>query len=379
MLCNVMNMNMNMYMYVPKMLNRYFHTIRYLKLSQIVYRVWFQLYHPKVDKSPPPKYLTQTETWVPPISKTESMVNPINFRFLNEEHECRKAKDWHNYKHSRLWLYNLHYFDLLCLEQKDFVKEKNSLIERWIKENPPPIGPGWEPYPLSLRIVNWIKWVLIGNTPSPKMIQSLAVQVRFLKKRLELHLLGNHFFANLKALVFAGSFFQGPEADRWLHLGLSSIQKELKEQILPDGGHFERSPMYHSITLEDILDLMNICYAYPKAISGNFVDAIKDLKKSAGRMLCWLSVMSHPDEQIVFFNDTAFKIASPLTALENYAASLGIERTRSDLPALVYLQETGYARMNKGPIACFLNIAPVGPDYLFFRYKLFRALFEIHH
>ena len=31
-----------------------------------------------------------------------------------------------------------------------------------------------------------------------------------------------------------------------------------KEQILKDGGHFERSPMYHSIVLEDILDLVNV-------------------------------------------------------------------------------------------------------------------------
>ena len=38
----------------------------------------------------------------------------------------------------------------------------------------------------------------------------------------------------------------------------SILKKELSEQILPDGGHYELSPMYHSIILEDILDLHNI-------------------------------------------------------------------------------------------------------------------------
>ncbi|MEA1922030.1 MAG: hypothetical protein U9N63_05180, partial [Pseudomonadota bacterium] len=39
--------------------------------------------------------------------------------------------------------------------------------------------------------------------------QSLAIQVRYLRKRLEYHLLGNHPFANGKALVFAGLFLLG--------------------------------------------------------------------------------------------------------------------------------------------------------------------------
>jgi hypothetical protein len=39
------------------------------------------------------------------------------------------------------------------------------------------------------------------------------MQVRFLRKRLEVHLLGNHLFANAKALVFAGLYFSGDEAE----------------------------------------------------------------------------------------------------------------------------------------------------------------------
>ena len=137
-------------------------------------------------------------------------------------------------------------------------------------ENPPGQGNGWEPYPTSLRIVNWIKWALSppeprggfepgglpvragvgvlqgleGHETTPRQIlppdclHSLAVQARWLRRRLEYHLLGNHLFANAKALVFAGAFFVGPEGAagamarepaQWLALGQRLLRRELAE------------------------------------------------------------------------------------------------------------------------------------------------------
>ena len=67
-----------------------------------------------------------------------------------------------------------------------------------------------------------------------------------------------------KALVFAGLFFNGKESNRWYQIGQKIIDKELLEQVLNDGGNFELSPMYHSIFLEDLLDLVNIHHIYDK-------------------------------------------------------------------------------------------------------------------
>jgi len=95
-------------------------------------------------------------------------------------------------------------------------------------------------------VVNWIKWSLGGNSLSLKVRQSLAVQVRWLTRRVESHLQGNHVFANAKALVHAGLYFEGEEAELWLQRGLSLMQAQISEQVLIDGGHFERSTMYHA-------------------------------------------------------------------------------------------------------------------------------------
>ena len=89
------------------------------------------------------------------------------FRFLNEEREIRT---WNDPDIPKLWLYNLHYFE----------NPTSELIESWIAENPTGEGTGWEPYPIALRIVNWIKWSLGGHTLTENAIRSLRVQAEYL-------------------------------------------------------------------------------------------------------------------------------------------------------------------------------------------------------
>ena len=122
--------------------------------------------------------------------------------FLSCQGTLREARDWDNPEVARLWRYNLHYFDdLNALNSDARVALHRDLIARWISENPAPVGTGWEPYPCSLRIVNWVKWTLSGNALEPAWQSSLAIQADWLSRNLERHLLGNHLFANAKALA----------------------------------------------------------------------------------------------------------------------------------------------------------------------------------
>ena len=236
---------------------RYWHTLSHLKPAQFYGRLWFRLYRPRVNStvlSSPPRLARGN--WQPPAARAASMLGPWQFRFLNREHSLPAQGGWNDAALDKLWLYNLHYFDDLNARNADQRSAwHQALLQRWLQENPPVSGNGWEPYPTSLRIVNWVKWLAAGNAAPPGMTQSLATQARWLSKRLEWHLLGNHLFANAKALVFAGLFFEGNEAEAWLAKGLKIIERELPEQVLADGANFERSPMYHAIFLEDVLDL----------------------------------------------------------------------------------------------------------------------------
>ncbi|HPL68125.1 MAG TPA: alginate lyase family protein [Smithellaceae bacterium] len=355
----------------------YFHTLRYLKPVQIYGRLWKILYRPKADLSLPPAIRPQTEPWTAPILKEQSLLSPVRFQLLNEIHDILSAKDWNNSNWSKLWLYNLHYFDDLNAQGASERKQwHNDLMSRWILENPPAVGNGWEPYPLSLRIVNWLKWALAGNILLSAILHSLAVQVRFLSKQIEYHILGNHILANAKALIFAGCFFKGQEAENWLNKGLRILSNEIPEQILDDGGHFELSPMYHCIVLEDVLDLINLfrCYAV-LSLNSLLLDKVK-------QMMNWLAVMCHQDKMIAFFNDTALGIAADPEILHLYGDRLGINKLsspaikqdRQEVPVvekltfddirLTHLKTSGYIRVDNGPMTAFLDVAEIGPDYL---------------
>jgi uncharacterized heparinase superfamily protein len=299
-----------------------------------------------------------TDAYTAPIPTARSMLGPDRFRLLNIEGACSQAADWAGADRSRLWTYNLHYFDdLSAADAGSRCAWHARLIERWIEENPPGAGIGWDAYPVSRRIVNWIKWSLLGNQLTPKTLQSLAVQARWLNRRVESHLQGNHVFANAKALVHAGLFFQGPEAERWLRRGMSLMQTELAEQVLADGGHFERSPMYHAGFMEDTLDTMNINRAY-----GYTVDAA--WHAIVVRMMDWLEAMSHPDMEIAFFNDAAFGVAPPAAQLRDYAARLGIGLGLAGPAGLRRLMPSGYLSIALPPFFLLCDIAPVGPDHL---------------
>lgn len=287
------------------------------------------------------------------------MTGPDSFRFLSQERRVGSAGDWNQREWPKLWLYNLHYFDdLVAVDGSNRNGWHRPLISRWIEENPPGRGNGWEPYPTSLRIVNWVKWLNAGNAPVPGMLSSLATQTRWLRQRLEHHLQGNHLWANAKALVFSGACFEGGEAQKWLRDGLDLFSRQIDEQVLEDGGHFELSPMYHAILTEDVLDLVQLA-EMTQAIPTGLAQTWRGV---AVRMLDWAGTMAHPDGDVSFFNDAALDVAPSLSALREYAVSLGLPMPF--VPDVRHLSASGYARLTSGPAVLLADVAPVGPDYL---------------
>ncbi len=302
-----------------------------------------------------------------PARRRQSMLAPNTFSFLNATSTLDEC-GWNSPGHDKLWLYNLHYFDDLNAEGAGARTQwHQALIERWIADNPPARGSGWESYPVSLRIVNWIKWSHGGNPLPLEGVASLAIQALWLSGRIEWHLLGNHVFANAKALVYAGLFFEGVHARSWLAKGLSIIGEQLSEQVLADGGNFERSTMYHAIFLEDVLDLINISRAYPGRVPTAVVQTWID---TSMRMLRWAEGMLHPDGQIALFNDAAFNVAPEPDQLFSYAARLGIKwqapqpHLGTDGLLMSCWPDSGYIRMSSAASVVLLDVAPVGPDYL---------------
>ena len=342
---------------------RLWHTARHLKPVQVYGRLWFRLHVPRPDLSPAPGLRAIPGPWQHPAARRPSLSGPHSFLFLGQTGSLDEI-GWDGPAREKLWRYNQHYFDdLTALGSADRVAWHTGLLADWVASNPPGTGTGWEPYPTSLRLVNWVKRAL-GGQPLPEPCrQSLAVQARWLMRRLERHLQGNHLFANAKALVFAGAFFEGPEAARWLQTGLGILRRQIPEQILPDGGHFELATMYHALAVEDVLDLVNVLTAGGIATGPVAGDMLRQCRAVVPGMLRWLRTMTHPDGRIAFFNDAAFGIAPDVAEIAAYAARLGFGAA-VDPGALAWLADSGYARLSAGPAVLLADLARIGPDYL---------------
>ena len=93
-----------------------------------------------------------------------------------------------------------------------------------------------------------------------KLYKIVSEDAQRLSKNLEYHLLGNHLLENGFALWFAAHFFDNAY---YFKLSKRIIIKQLDEQILKDGGHFELSPMYHQLMLYRVLDCIKLANLNP--------------------------------------------------------------------------------------------------------------------
>ena len=342
----------------------YARTLPTLRPSQVVGRLLRQVRRTRPDPAPAPPR-RRAGNPVPGVRKEIHLESPDHFRALGRSCDLSAPGAWRAPGQERLFLYHLHYFDDLHGAGADRrALWHRRLIGRWIDANAPAEGPGWEPYPLSRRIVNWVRWDLGGHPLDERAEHSLAVQARYLSQNLETHLLGNHLMANAVALVAAGLFFGGGEGDGWLAQGLRLLEAELGEQLLADGGHFERSPMYHALVLSDLLDVLGLLRAQHGTGGERSRRMLQNLPRRIAAMRRWLAAMVHPDGEIPFFNDAAFGMAPAPAELDRYARRLGLGAAEEPRAGLTQLAESGYLRMHAGGAVLIADVGEVGPRYL---------------
>jgi uncharacterized heparinase superfamily protein len=267
------------------------------------------------------------------------------FTFLNHG-QTLGPPDWNRRYVSHLWNYQLHYFDyaVWCAREAFGKNDRGdmrawrtcrNLIESWMADARVGRSDGWDAYPLSLRVVNWIyAYALAAEDESEVFLlrwrASIFQQIEFLHRHLERHLLANHLLKNIKALVIGGLFF---EHEDWTSEGESLLWREFEEQILADGGHYERSPMYHAQALADFLECYALLLAFGRTPRGANVDA--RLRAMAG----FLKALSYADGSLALFNDSAnTAAASPQPLLESARRIVG----RSQEAPVTNFPQSGY-------------------------------------
>ncbi len=232
------------------------------------------------------------------------------FRFLNVTAPYT-TDTWHDPSRGLLWLYHLHYWNWAHSPALDN-RQLAWFLEQYTRYGSSAVA-GREAYPTSLRIINLVK--LAANRPEilsdeaarSQLTAMVQQDLRRLKGNPEYHLLGNHLLENGFGLLWGGFFLRDTAA--WA-MGRRIVLTQLNEQVIKDGGHYERSPMYHTIILWRLLDTVNL-------IGGHV------FQRHAARMLGWLQ--QYPwDRTRGHMNDSAPDMTPTRDDLIDYGRRLGI-------------------------------------------------------
>lgn len=210
---------------------------------------------------------------------------------LNQPVPIREGIPWDETRFGRLWQYNLHY----CRFVRDGVvagvldaPTAKRWLEDWVARNPPGADVAWDPFCVAARLINWPFALVDVDDIGDVLRQSYALQRAFLRQNLEWDVQANHLHKNAAALVLADALIDGQPAPGDLAL----LRGQLDEQVKRDGGHYERSAMYHQHVLEDTVIA---------AIAGG--NHTKSLLPDVARMADYLAGMIHMDGTIPLFGD----------------------------------------------------------------------------
>lgn len=270
------------------------------------------------------------------------------FCFLNICHIFPQEIDWNCRAHGLLWAFNLHYFEWLyddALPVATCVRIMEDYAARTVDL---PIARS--PYPASLRIVAWVRFMLRNGLSSESIAAHIYERAAAIARFPEYALDGNHLWENALALLHAGAFFRN---DRFFQKGTKLMRQCLREQLFEDGGHKEGSPMYHSLLLWRTLQ----CVEVLEVLGMDDTKIVSETRVAAAKMLGWLQAMTFSDNSWSAVNDTTDGIAPSTATLGHYAATLRIA------PIAVGIKDSGYKLIRMPTWELFIDAADIQPSW----------------
>lgn len=330
-------------------------TVKHLKLKQILYRLLYSFrgkYRSFVRfKYKFNLYRKGKALAFAPMIDNYTSYESNTFTFLNKSVAFTSGIDWDYDDNGKLWAYNLNYFDYL--NQKDMTCEIGQALMFLFIDQLQTLKNANEPYTISLRGINWVKFLSKNNIEKKSLDRYLYSQYRILLDNLEYHILGNHLLENGFSLIFGGYYFKGNEL---YNKGKEILSIELREQIMDDGAHFELSPMYHKIILHRLLDTINLLSNNTDVYEDNvFTDF---LIATAEKMLGWLQAVNLTTGETPRVNDSTENIAPTSNSLFRYAQRLSIKWE------LLPLGASGYRKFNLEDTQLFVDYGQIGPSYI---------------
>ncbi len=236
-----------------------------------------------------------------------------------------------------------------------------ALVEEWM-ESCPSGAPGhwldsWNPYSISRRLLNWLAFLSLPGVAGSldparraRLAMSAAAQGEFLGANLERDLDGNHLLVDGVGLLAASRLVSGREAERFRSAGLDLLEECVDRQILPDGGHVERSMHYSQQVLTDLTDAWILSADRP---GGEF------LARAVEGLAGFLGSVSRAEGRLPRFGDAVPGEQPPLSVSIERAANVAGRAIPKRGEGRVDFPDSGYFCFDDGGEGIVVDGGPV--------------------
>jgi len=378
----------------PSRLPRLLRTLRHLKTSQLLWRARYTFERrlaPPTIANPDKSILTAAESRmanrIPVFHHPGQVGLPLveelergELTLLHQTFEFdSRAPDWRlgNVGESRLWTITLHYHGWIYALARvvahggDEGERAYVLLERLLRDwldavdlpQPGVRDLAWNSFAISTRLGWWFRMLALLDADAPPGWPELAQRLResawrqasYLSTHLEWDLRGNHLLRDLVGLAWAGAYFSGEAAEGWLRQAAEWTSSQLAEQILPDGAHFERSPMYHVHVMEDVLSL---------AMLLEDGDAVAEARSAWLHMAGCLGWLRHPDGGVALLNDGGLHAVCHPSPMLGMGSHLGYT-LEDELPVGgKHFPDLGLVVWHGAEWNVFFDVGPLGAEFV---------------
>ncbi len=326
----------------------YLNTIRHLKAEQMIgqirQRIKSVLPAGKILQDPGAMYSPQALDLF--TVQRNCVVDPDRneFMFLNQTTAFPDGIDWNYRDKGKLWNYHLQYAYFLHDDKADYRKKKS-----WLTELSNKIETGslpLEPFPVSIRLVQILGFLSAHPEKDEIILRMVRMQSHWLRSHLEKHIDANHLLINRISLALCSLCCDWKD-QRQFQLDLLD---ELDRQILTDGAHYERSPMYQ-------LEILGLLLSLYSAHLIRESDYRESLKKYISLMASWLIAMSHEDSILPLFQDSTGDLSAFWIKLRKALSEFDIPM--NDIP----LDHSGYRKWTTGKECFWINAGNITPAH----------------
>jgi uncharacterized heparinase superfamily protein len=212
-----------------------------------------------------------------------------------------------------------------------------ALIHSWLEASAAWHPLGWRSDVLASRVFAWIMHLdeLAGrdiDRPLRRaMLGSLAAQLRHLARTSTWESTGLAPLRTIKGLVGGLIAFGGPE--RRIARALRLLERELRHQILPDGGHRTRNPSAQLEALRDLIDIR-------AALRAARIEVPAVLQNAIEAMAPILRLFRHGDRRLALFNNSVEE--------DGVLVDLVLTRSEAKSPAPAQAPHSGFQRLQAG-------------------------------